>query len=56
MNDERGDDVQMGVASGWVGVSTSTSSVQRLGGFWVSAGASVGENCPRMKSHEFTNG
>ena len=26
------------------------------GGLWVSAGVSVGENRPRMKSHEFTNG
>jgi len=30
MNDERGDGAQMGVASGWVGLSASTGSAQRL--------------------------
>ena len=44
MNDERGDDVQIRVASEWVGLSTSTSSVQRLRGLWVSVSVSVGES------------
>ena len=42
MNDERGGVAQTGVASEWVGLS--------LGGLWVSAGVSVGENRPRMKT------
>jgi len=37
------DDVQMGVASDWVGLS--------LGGFWVSAGVSVGKE--RMKDERW---